>query len=111
MVIGAMGRIILESLRESDYAGLYGGDEGILLFPDTTLQEAQELSEKLRANIEAYSFEYDGKPIRVTISQGLAECPAHGRTPEALIASADRALYAAKAAGRNCVRLAPTLEG
>lgn len=111
MVVGAMGRIIRESVRTTDYAGLYGGDEGIILYPDTSLAEAAELAESLRASIEAYSFEYDGKPIRVTISQGLAEFPAHGRTPEALIASADRALYAAKAAGRNCVRLAPPAEG
>jgi len=111
MVIGAMGRIIRESLRETDFAGLYGGDEGIILFPDTTLHAALAIAEELRVAIEHYSFDFDGAPIRVTISQGLAEFPAHGRTPEALIASADRALYAAKAAGRNCVKAAPSPEG
>lgn len=111
MVVGAMGRIIRESIRESDFAGLYGGDEGIILFPSTAMDEAEALAEKIRAAIENYSFDYDGKSIRVTISQGLGEFPTHGRTPEALIASADRALYAAKAAGRNCVRTAPQPEG
>ena len=97
MVVGAMGRIIRESVRATDYAsrrrrrhhpvpryGPCGGHRG-----------------KLRRASSPIPFEYDGKPIRVTISQGLAEFPVHGRTPEALIASADRALYAAKAAGRN----------
>lgn len=111
MVIGAMGRIIREALRETDYAGLYGGDEGIILFPDTPLHAALAIAEELRMAIEHYSFDFDGAPIRVTISQGLAEFPGHGRTPEALIASADRALYAAKAAGRNCVKAAPSPEG
>jgi len=111
MVIGAMGRIMREWLRDSDFAGLYGGDEGIILFPNTRIQEALALAEELRARIEANCFDFDGKPIRVSISQGLAEFPSHGRTPEALIASADRALYAAKAAGRNCVKAAPSAEG
>jgi len=111
MVIGAMGRIIRECLRETDYAGLYGGDEGIILFSATGMADALALAEELRKRIENNSFEYDGQPIRVTISQGLAEYPLHGRTPEALIASADRALYAAKAAGRNCVKAAPSQEG
>lgn len=111
MVVGAMGRLILESLREGDHAGLYGGDEAIILYPGASLDEALALAENLRASIAGYSFEYDGKPISVTISQGLAEFPAHGRSVEALIAAADRALYAAKAAGRNCVKTAPPPEG
>lgn len=111
LVIGAMGRLIRAAMRESDDAGLYGGDEAILLYPDTPLPEALERAEQLRASVEAYSFEFDGSPIRVTISQGLAEFPGHGRTPEALIGAADRALYAAKAAGRNCVRTAPDVDG
>lgn len=111
MVVGAMGRLILESLRDGDHAGLYGGDEAIILYPDATLEEARAQAEQLRASIEGYSFEFDGKPISVTISQGLSEFPGHGRTIESLIATADRALYAAKAAGRNCVQTAPRPEG
>lgn len=111
MVIGAMGRLILESLREGDHAGLYGGDEAIILYPGATLEDALVQAESLRASIAGYSFEYDGNPISITISQGLAEFPSHGRSVEGLIAAADRALYAAKADGRNCVRTAPPPEG
>lgn len=106
MVVGAMGEILRESIRESDVAGLYGGDEAIILFPNTPASEASNLAEQIRVAIVNHQFAYEGAEFRVTISQGLAEFPAHGRTPEALISAADRALYAAKSAGRNCVRVA-----
>lgn len=106
MVVREMGAMIRESLRPHDVAGLYGGDEAILLFPDTPLDEAMAVSECLRHCIEARRFEFDGNSFHVSISQGLAEWPAHGAAAEALIAAADGALYAAKHAGRNCVRTA-----
>ncbi|MCF6287459.1 MAG: GGDEF domain-containing protein [Candidatus Hydrogenedentes bacterium] len=110
MVVGTMGKLIRENLRSDDLAGLYGGDESIILFPNTTLEDASVVAEQVRNAIADHAFEHQGTTIRVTISQGLAQFPAHGATPEALIAAADRALYAAKAAGRNCVRIAPTPE-
>ena len=56
--------------------------------------------------LPVHRFEHAGNEFSVTISQGLAQFPDHGRTVEDLIAAADGALYAAKAAGRNCVRTA-----
>ncbi len=106
MVVREMGVMIRESLRPQDLAGLYGGDEAILLFPETPLDEAQAVAECLRQRIESQRFDFDGHAFHVSISQGLAEWPEHGVTPEALIAAADGALYAAKHAGRNCIRLA-----
>jgi len=106
MVVGAMGRILRETVREGDLTGLYGGDEAIILFPDTTLNDASAIAEQIRLGIAGSAFDYNGAEVRVSISQGLAEFPTHGTTPEALIAAADRALYAAKSAGRNCVRAA-----
>lgn len=106
MVVQEMGVLIRAAVRAQDLAGLYGGDEAILFFPNTPLAEAAEIAEKLRRSIERREFHFQGNAFRVSISQGLAEYPAQGRTPETLIAAADRALYAAKAAGRNCVRLA-----
>lgn len=107
MVVGGMGRMIRESIRQEDHAGLYGGDEAIIVFPNAAMDEAVEIAEKLRMTIAEFPFEHHGQTVRVTISQGIAEFPAHGTTPEALIAAADRALYAAKAAGRNNVQTAP----
>ena len=93
-------------MRPQDRAGLYGGDEAIMLYPNTPLAEAQVFAENLRLRIAALQFEHEGVPYSVTISQGLAEWPSHGQTIEQIIAAADGALYAAKGAGRNCVRLA-----
>jgi len=103
MVVREMGSMIRSVLRSSDRAGLYGGDEAVLLLAGTPIAEAEAVCERLRIAVERRSFETDGGRFRLTISQGLAEWPTHGATAEELIASADRALYAAKEAGRNCV--------
>ena len=105
-VVQEMGAVIRSTLRERDRGGLYGGDEAVLLFAETPIVQAKEVAEKLRAAIEALELTGPTGTYGVTISQGLAEWPAHGTTPEQLIAAADGALYAAKGAGRNCIRLA-----
>jgi diguanylate cyclase (GGDEF)-like protein len=106
MVVREMGVMMRQALREQDIAGLYGGDEAIILFPSATVAEAAEVAERLRQIVEERVFTHKGANFQVTISQGLAEWPRQGRSIEDLIAAADRALYAAKAAGRNCVRAA-----
>lgn len=106
MVVREMGHIIRHTLRKKDVPALYGGDETIVLYPDTTIIEAVQLAERLRKTIEARVFDYEGRRFRVTLSQGLAEWPSHGRTVDDLIAAADRALYTAKNQGRNCIRCA-----
>lgn len=111
MVVQEMGAMMRQTLRGDDLAALYGGDEAIILYPDTSLGEAQAVAETLRKMIEARVFEHQGHTFGVTISQGLAEWPRHADSAEKLIAAADRALYAAKSAGRNCVRTADVIEG
>lgn len=106
MIVREMGVMMRQCVRPKDLAGLYGGDEAIVLFQDASLEEAKQVAEKLRLTIEQRQFEHQGNTFRVTISQGLAEWPRHGTTMEALIAAADKALYAAKSAGRNCIRTA-----
>ena len=106
MVVREMGVMFRSVLRTGDVAGLYGGDEAIIAFPETDVGNAALVAEQLRTTVAEHRFEHDGNEFSVTISQGLAQCPEHGRTAEDLISAADRALYAAKAAGRNCVRSA-----
>jgi diguanylate cyclase (GGDEF)-like protein len=101
--VETMGHMMRETLRPADRAGLYGGDEAIVFYPNSTLDEAKSVAEKLRQVVESRVIEHEGRQFQVTISQGLAEWPAHGKSAEALIAAADRALYEAKAAGRNRV--------
>ena len=108
MVVREMGVMMREVVRPDDLAALYGGDEAVLLFTGSRIDEACILAEELRACIEARVFDYQGNSFGVTISQGIAEWPRHGDTPEALIAAADQALYVAKAAGRNRVVCADT---
>ncbi len=106
MVVREMGAMIRQSLRPQDRAGLYGGDETIIFFPESSLEEALAVAARIRETIENRVFDYQGKTLQVTISQGLAEWPKHGATVENLVAAADKALYNAKAAGRNCIRCA-----
>jgi diguanylate cyclase (GGDEF)-like protein len=106
LVVREMGAMIRSVLRTCDIAGLYGGDEAVVVFPEISLDDAAVVAERLRTTVAEHRFEHAGNEFAVTISQGLAHYPEHGRTVEELIEAADGALYAAKAAGRNCVRTA-----
>jgi diguanylate cyclase (GGDEF)-like protein len=104
MVVREMGGMLRRLLRENDVPALYGGDETIIIFPETPIDEATRVAEEIRLAFESRTFEFRGKTFNLSISQGLAEWPRHGQTGEEIISAADSALYAAKAAGRNCVR-------
>ena len=75
----------------------------MVLLASTDHAGAEHLAEKVRAEVERGRLVYDGARLGVTVSIGLAVWPADGREPEALVAAADRALYAAKESGRNRV--------
>ena len=98
-VLAAVGAAIDEVLRESDFAGRFGGEEFLILLPDTGIDGAGRLAERLRESITAITI--PGIDRGITASLGLAELVEHGGTPAGLLREADRALYAAKAAGRN----------
>lgn len=91
-----------DGLRVIDSFGRYGGEEFLLILPQTTLSGAQVKAERIRASIEALRFDNLPEGIRVTVSIGLAEFQA-GETTDDTLARADKALYQAKEAGRNRV--------
>ena len=93
-----------QQLRKIDVVCRYGGEEFAILVPQTSGGNAMEVAEKLRRMVESYRF--PGVPVKVTISAGVAEFPAHGRTRDELVAAADAALYVSKEAGRNRVSAA-----
>jgi diguanylate cyclase (GGDEF)-like protein len=103
MALATVGRTISSTLRASDFAARYGGEEFLILLPDTDRAAARDVAEKLRAAIAGAETSGVGA---VTASFGVAALPADASEPEQLIRKADRALYAAKAAGRNRVETA-----
>jgi diguanylate cyclase (GGDEF)-like protein len=101
-----IGEIFRESLRAIDYASRYGGDEFIVLLPEAGKEESLAVAERIRRKVAAAVEKNDSGEIPVTISIGVAAFPEHGDTPEAIIGSADGALYRAKRNGRNQVVVA-----
>jgi diguanylate cyclase (GGDEF)-like protein len=102
-VLASVGAAVAAIVRESDFVGRYGGEEFVALLPDSDLEGAAVLAEKLRAAIEA--LEIPGLDRGLSASFGVAILPLHAVTGDQLLRSADRALYAAKNAGRNRVEV------
>jgi len=88
-------------LRFTDVAARYGGDEFIVLLPETPPQGAMEVAERIRNRVAGNPLELDGKHVVSSVSIGIACYPEDGGTLDALAAHADRALYVAKQDGRN----------
>ena len=104
-VIQALSKLLQESLREIDYSGRYGGEEFVIVLPETNLAHAYDFSKRLLTKIAAMKFQSDTLGIfHITISIGVAEFDATHNSCEELIKAADNAMYQAKNAGRNCVK-------
>jgi diguanylate cyclase (GGDEF)-like protein/PAS domain S-box-containing protein len=95
--------LIQTVFRTSDIYCRYGGEEFLILLPGLSHGEAWERTEILRNTLEATEVPWYPVPIRVTATFGVATYPEHGQTRDALIASADHALYQGKGSGRNRV--------
>jgi diguanylate cyclase (GGDEF)-like protein len=91
--------ILRKTTRAVDCVARYGGEEFLVVLLETTVTTAVLVAERIRARVAAEAFGAG----RMSLSIGVAECPAHGDTPETLIASADAAMYQAKAGGRDRV--------
>ncbi len=101
--LAVVGQVLAASIRASDFAARYGGEEFLVLLPDTDRTRAVEVAEKIRRAIEHAEMPVIGT---VTGSVGVAALPEDAVEPDQLIRQADRALYAAKARGRNRVEAA-----
>ncbi len=104
-VLKKVARILKEESREVDVTARYGGEELVLILPETSRKRASELAERIRHRIEATSFDHmESQPSgRVTLSAGVATFPVDASNEEALIKAADESLYQAKSKGRNRV--------
>jgi diguanylate cyclase (GGDEF)-like protein len=105
------GNLLLQSiaqnfrycLRGSDFAARYGGDEFIVLLPNTTLETTELVAKRIKETLAANSFNYNGNLISSTISIGIASYPQHGETAELLLRYADEEMYANKRKSKNQV--------
>ncbi|MDH3646667.1 MAG: diguanylate cyclase [Gammaproteobacteria bacterium] len=108
-VLRSLAKILLEHARDADTVARWGGEEFVILAPETSAEQARELAERLRAAVSAFPFQ--GRETQpnglITISVGVATLDPNG-SHESLVSRADAAVYEAKAAGRNTVRVAPS---
>ena len=105
-VLSKVGLAILEMIRAQDLVGRYGGEEFMVLLPETDIGSAKIAAEKIRAGIENLNMVYQGEAVKITISAGISSlklCEKSGKTPDEkmncikdMIALADSALYRAK---------------
>src|SRR3989449_8115961 len=98
-VLKRLGALMREASRDVDFVARYGGEEFLLMMPETEIDAAKKLAERIRRKIADEKLAAG----KITLSLGVAAFPLHGDGPEPLIAAADAALYAAKRAGGNRV--------
>ena len=107
LILREVAAVVRRSLRDIDTPVRYGGEEFAVLLPETSLEGALVVAERIRRNVEAHLVPRENgadDPLRVTISIGLAALPDHpAESPEELVKLADDALFQAKAQGRNRV--------
>jgi len=101
-----MASVILPSVRDTDCVVRYGGDEFVVILPETGVDEAWRVADRIRAKIEQHRFT-GGRRLDFSLSAsfGIAVFPDHALSPQQLVACADTAMYEAKAAGKNCLRI------
>ncbi len=103
-VLKELGNLLLRQARAIDRVCRYGGEEIIVILPETENTAALNIAERLRAVVEREQLDVGGgRSVNVTVSIGLASWPAQASDAETLVAAADTAMYAAKQAGRNRV--------
>jgi diguanylate cyclase (GGDEF)-like protein len=98
-LLARIGGILENEKRENDLAVRYGGEEFLLILPETPLDGARQMAERLRRHV--------ADDAGVTVSIGAADATAERRDRDSLLEAADRALYRAKQSGRNRVETAP----
>jgi diguanylate cyclase (GGDEF)-like protein len=96
-----LARLAQAELRYTDVLARYGGDEFIVLLPETPAKGALEVAERIRDAIAGMPLELEGKRVANSVSIGVASYPQDGNSLDSLVARADRAMYQAKQSGRN----------
>jgi diguanylate cyclase (GGDEF)-like protein len=104
VVLRELAGVIKECIRDVDIFSRYGGEEFVVILPQTPLSEAQVIGERIRSQVEAAVIDTVTRgTVRITVSIGVSSYPENGRSEEELITVADQALYRAKDSGKNLV--------
>ena len=104
-VLAAVGALMRDVLRGSDFKCRYGGEEFLVLLPETPLEGAKRVADTLRHDLSVTAIQWKGETLKVTASFGVTTAMPSEIDINALIGRADVALYRAKDQGRDCVRL------
>ncbi|MCQ3939220.1 MAG: hypothetical protein DPW18_19560 [Chloroflexi bacterium] len=104
-VLRHVSNIAHVQVRAADILARYGGEEFIVFLPNSSADEAAHVAERIRRNVMSYRIDPEHTQAYITVSMGIAERTAETTSLDHLIRHADRALYDAKEAGRNCVRI------
>jgi diguanylate cyclase (GGDEF)-like protein len=107
VVLRKLGRILKQNTRASDIAARWGGDEFVLLAPDTDSKSAYLIGERIRSQVEHCRLKIAGRELNISLSVGVAEYPGHASSVTELIKRADEAMYNAKGLGKNQVCVYP----
>jgi diguanylate cyclase (GGDEF)-like protein len=103
-VLQQVAEIIRSSVRQNDIAARYGGEEFVILLPDSDIDTAAAIAERIRVTIQDNVLEYDGESLKITISLGVSQYdPQRDLSGKSIIDRADKALYQSKEQGRNRV--------
>jgi diguanylate cyclase len=100
-VLRVIGQHLARHVRDTDFVGRYGGEEFVMLLVGTGADEAKVVADKIRLELAALGFHFHDAPVAITASCGITEFSG-ADTPDTIFDRADRALYKAKQAGRNC---------
>ena len=108
-VLQHVAELLRQTVRDVDLPARIGGEEFVVLLPETGLRQAAEAAERIRRTLEARHVIWNGRPLSVTASIGVSAVPDCTTVPAEVLGQADAALYRAKEAGRNRVATAPAL--
>jgi diguanylate cyclase (GGDEF)-like protein len=103
LVLKEISNIIQENVREIDIVARFGGEEFCVVLPDTDMEGARVVAERIRKSAEKRTIKAYDNTVRVTLSIGIAVYPSDGKFLEEMMDKADWSLYRAKSQGRNCV--------
>lgn len=106
-VLKTIAGLLQKNIREVDILARIGGEEFAIILPQTGVEEASNLAERIRQCIEAAAIQHDTLQINITASFGIAACMVEGDDLDRLLTKADDALYIAKKKGRNQVKICP----